>query len=165
MQAPPQVPQPQAPKKEEGPVDLYRPTLQNALTTTAGLGGIMAMGIASPGAAFSSMVGAMAALVWSGLAWALPCRAQHSAPWGVLGLVTKAQSASRQQLPDRHLAKCQLCLFILTLNAPGESFRSIMVLCSGMACLALPCLAAVMCSLLRTCSQLFCPSVRLIVQN
>lgn len=91
VQAPPQAPQPQAPTKEEaGPVDLYRPTLQNALTTTAGLGGIMAMGIASPDAAFSSMVGALAALVWSGSAWAVPCRAQHSAPQGVQGLVRRA---------------------------------------------------------------------------
>lgn len=45
-------------KKEEpvGPVDLYKPTLNNALVTTGGLGAVMALGVASPGAVFSSMV-------------------------------------------------------------------------------------------------------------
>jgi len=37
-------------------VDLYKPTLNNALVTTGGLGAIMALGVASPGAVFSSMV-------------------------------------------------------------------------------------------------------------
>lgn len=52
---------PPPPKKEEkaapaGPVDLYKPTLNNALVTTGGLGAIMALGAASPGAVFSSTV-------------------------------------------------------------------------------------------------------------
>ena len=54
---------PQAPKKEQkkpevpaGPIDLYKPTLNNALATTGGLGAVMALGVASPGAVFSSMV-------------------------------------------------------------------------------------------------------------
>ena len=55
----PAVPQQQ--KKEEkaaatGPPDLYRPTLQNALTTTAGVAGAMALGGVAPNAAFSSMM-------------------------------------------------------------------------------------------------------------
>ena len=52
---------PPPPKKEKkaepaGPVDLYKPTLNNALVTTGGLGAIMALGAASPGAVFSSTV-------------------------------------------------------------------------------------------------------------
>lgn len=60
--APPPKTAPQPPKKETkkeepaGPVDLYKPTLNNALVTTGGLGAIMALGVASPGAVFSSMV-------------------------------------------------------------------------------------------------------------
>ena len=56
MQSPP--PPPKKEKKEEpaGPVDLYKPTLNNALVTTGGLGAIMALGAASPGAVFSSTV-------------------------------------------------------------------------------------------------------------
>lgn len=52
---------PPPPKKEKkaepvGPVDLYKPTLNNALVTTGGLGAIMALGAVSPGAVFSSTV-------------------------------------------------------------------------------------------------------------
>lgn len=47
----------EAPKKEEvkGPPDLYGPTLRSAATTTASLGGVLALGFVSPSAAFSSM--------------------------------------------------------------------------------------------------------------
>lgn len=52
--------QPQQPKKEEpketGPPDLYKPTLQNALTTTAGVGAVMGLGAIAPNVAFSSMM-------------------------------------------------------------------------------------------------------------
>lgn len=58
MQAPAQ-PQQQAEKPKEaptGPPDLYKPTLQNALTTTGGIAGALALGSIAPNAAFSSMV-------------------------------------------------------------------------------------------------------------
>ena len=54
----PAVPQQQ--KKEEpkvtGPPDLYKSTLQNALVTSAGIGGALALGSVAPNAAFSSMM-------------------------------------------------------------------------------------------------------------
>ena len=58
MQAPAQAPKKEQKKVEvpTGPVDLYKPTLNNALATTGGLGAVMALGVASPGAVFSSMV-------------------------------------------------------------------------------------------------------------
>lgn len=57
LQTAPQPPKKETKKEEPaGPVDLYKPTLNNALVTTGGLGAIMALGVASPGAVFSSMV-------------------------------------------------------------------------------------------------------------
>ena len=54
---PPGPPKPVAPKLEPaGPVDLRPQTMSSAVTTAAGLGGIIALGFASPGPAFSSMV-------------------------------------------------------------------------------------------------------------
>lgn len=55
----PAQPQQQAEKPKEaptGPPDLYKPTLQNALTTTGGIAGALALGSIAPNAAFSSMV-------------------------------------------------------------------------------------------------------------
>lgn len=54
---PPPLPPPPAPKTppppkevvDEGPVDLYKPTLSNALVTTGGIAGIVGMGFISPG--------------------------------------------------------------------------------------------------------------------
>ncbi|GIL91985.1 hypothetical protein Vretimale_18536 [Volvox reticuliferus] len=43
-------------KKETGPVDLYEPTKQNAITTSAAIAGTLLVGAASPNAAFSSML-------------------------------------------------------------------------------------------------------------
>ena len=56
-QVPPGPPKPVAPKMEPaGPVDLRPQTMRSAVTTAAGLGSIIALGFASPGPAFSSMV-------------------------------------------------------------------------------------------------------------
>ena len=55
VKAPP--PPKAAEKIEPKEVDIYGETLSSAATATAGLGGLMALGFASPGAAFSSMVG------------------------------------------------------------------------------------------------------------
>jgi NAD(P) transhydrogenase len=58
--APPVNLPPPPPKKEETTavkeVDVYGETMSSALTATGGLAGLMALGMASPGAAFSSMV-------------------------------------------------------------------------------------------------------------
>jgi len=58
--APPVEIPPPPPKKEvvveEKEVDVYGETFSSALTATGGLAGLMALGMASPGAAFSSMV-------------------------------------------------------------------------------------------------------------
>ncbi|GLI60330.1 hypothetical protein VaNZ11_002448 [Volvox africanus] len=43
-------------KKETGPLDLYEPTKQNAITTSAAIAGTLLVGAASPNAAFSSML-------------------------------------------------------------------------------------------------------------
>ncbi|GLC33858.1 hypothetical protein PLESTB_000811600 [Pleodorina starrii] len=43
-------------KKETGPVDLYEPTKQNAITTSAAIAGTLLIGAGSPNAAFSSML-------------------------------------------------------------------------------------------------------------
>ena len=56
MQSPPPPPKKEKKAEPAGPVDLYKPTLNNALVTTGGLGAIMALGAASPGAVFSSTV-------------------------------------------------------------------------------------------------------------
>ena len=56
-QVPPGAPKPVAPKMEPaGPPDLRPQTMRSAVTTAAGLGSIIALGFASPGPAFSSMV-------------------------------------------------------------------------------------------------------------
>ena len=54
--APPQQQQKKPDEAPAGPTDLYKPTLQNALTTTAGITGALALGSIAPNAAFSSMV-------------------------------------------------------------------------------------------------------------
>ena len=58
VQAPavPQQKKEEEEQKEVGPPDLYKPTLQNALTTTAGVAGAMALGGVAPNAVFSSMM-------------------------------------------------------------------------------------------------------------
>lgn len=56
LQSPPPPPKKEKKVEPAGPVDLYKPTLNNALVTTGGLGAIMALGAASPGAVFSSTV-------------------------------------------------------------------------------------------------------------
>jgi len=72
---PPGPPKPVAPKLEPaGPVDLRPQTMSSAVTTAAGLGGIIALGFASPGPAFSSMVRRHSIARF--LAWAWFCSAR-----------------------------------------------------------------------------------------
>lgn len=42
--------------QDAGPVDLYKPTMSNAIVTSAAVTSLLAAGIGSPSAAFSSML-------------------------------------------------------------------------------------------------------------
>ena len=56
VEIPPPPPKKEVASAEPKEVDIYGETMSGALTATSGLAGIMALGLASPGAAFSSMV-------------------------------------------------------------------------------------------------------------
>ncbi|WZN58855.1 beta subunit of NAD(P) transhydrogenase [Chloropicon roscoffensis] len=56
VEIPPPPPKKEVATAEEKEVDVYGETMSSAMTATGGLAGLMALGMASPGAAFSSMV-------------------------------------------------------------------------------------------------------------
>lgn len=61
-----------------GPPDLYQQTRSAATGTAAGLAGLLALGVASPGSAFSSMVAKF------GLASICGYQTVRSRPWSLL---------------------------------------------------------------------------------